>query len=76
MADLAITVQEKVQAVMETKVNLLGLTEVGLRDYMVSLGEKPFRAKQIMKWIHHMGCLLYTSPSPRDQRGSRMPSSA
>ena len=22
------------------------------------------------------GCLLYTSPSPRDQRGSRMPSSA
>ena len=24
----------------------------------------------------HRGCLLYTSPSPRDQRGSRMPSSA
>ena len=23
-----------------------------------------------------VGCLLYTSPSPRDQRGSRMPSSA
>ena len=23
-----------------------------------------------------LGCLLYTSPSPRDQRGSRMPSSA
>ena len=26
--------------------------------------------------IGHMSCLLYTSPSPRDQRGSRMPSSA
>ena len=27
--------------------------------------------------VHHLkGCLLYTSPSPRDQRGSRMPSSA
>ena len=27
--------------------------------------------------IHQLGpCLLYTSPSPRDQRGSRMPSSA
>ena len=26
--------------------------------------------------IQSMGCLLYTSPSPRDQRGSRMPSSA
>ena len=28
-------------------------------------------------WIASFGfCLLYTSPSPRDQRGSRMPSSA
>ena len=26
--------------------------------------------------IYDIGCLLYTSPSPRDQRGSRMPSSA
>ena len=26
--------------------------------------------------IVYDGCLLYTSPSPRDQRGSRMPSSA
>ena len=25
---------------------------------------------------HGIYCLLYTSPSPRDQRGSRMPSSA
>ena len=24
----------------------------------------------------YISCLLYTSPSPRDQRGSRMPSSA
>ena len=28
-------------------------------------------------WLEEDGiCLLYTSPSPRDQRGSRMPSSA
>ena len=27
-------------------------------------------------WALKMPCLLYTSPSPRDQRGSRMPSSA
>ena len=26
--------------------------------------------------IYVNSCLLYTSPSPRDQRGSRMPSSA
>ena len=30
--------------------------------------------EEIVKRIR--GCLLYTSPSPRDQRGSRMPSSA
>ena len=32
-----------------------------------------------MDWMEQeqeRGCLLYTSPSPRDQRGSRMPSSA
>ena len=28
------------------------------------------------KCWYRQGCLLYTSPSPRDQRGSRMPSSA
>ena len=28
------------------------------------------------KDIADQACLLYTSPSPRDQRGSRMPSSA
>ena len=30
--------------------------------------------KDIADWVKV--CLLYTSPSPRDQRGSRMPSSA
>ena len=29
-----------------------------------------------MVYLVRKGCLLYTSPSPRDQRGSRMPSSA
>ena len=35
-------------------------------------GELPFHALTITAKT----CLLYTSPSPRDQRGSRMPSSA
>ena len=26
-----------------------------------------------LPWAHDNSCLLYTSPSPRDQRGSRMP---
>ena len=30
---------------------------------------------QLDEWLVYL-CLLYTSPSPRDQRGSRMPSSA
>ena len=30
----------------------------------------------LSKGAEAFGCLLYTSPSPRDQRGSRMPSSA
>ena len=32
--------------------------------------------KQVHKSAESISCLLYTSPSPRDQRGSRMPSSA
>ena len=36
--------------------------------------EKPTNDSNIT--AHYIGCLLYTSPSPRDQRGSRMPSSA
>ena len=32
--------------------------------------------KRDFKSIYTGTCLLYTSPSPRDQRGSRMPSSA
>ena len=31
---------------------------------------------EILESLQSSGCLLYTSPSPRDQRGSRMPSSA
>ena len=33
-------------------------------------------ALDIVKTLTNNACLLYTSPSPRDQRGSRMPSSA
>ena len=31
---------------------------------------------KLIEEFHLISCLLYTSPSPRDQRGSRMPSSA
>ena len=34
------------------------------------------KAAKILAEVTGLPCLLYTSPSPRDQRGSRMPSSA
>ena len=34
------------------------------------------KAVEILREQFKKICLLYTSPSPRDQRGSRMPSSA
>ncbi len=37
------------------KVNLLNLNRDGMTQFFVDMGEKPFRATQVMKWIHHMG---------------------
>ncbi|HSH72727.1 MAG TPA: 23S rRNA (adenine(2503)-C(2))-methyltransferase RlmN [Methylophilaceae bacterium] len=38
-------------------INLLNLNQAQLADYFVSLGEKPFRAKQLMRWMHHFGVI-------------------
>ena len=38
--------------------------------------KKPLASPAVRKRAKEMGCLLYTSPSPRDKRQSRMPSSA
>ena len=50
-----------------------------LANLVTKAEEKPaeFRdAAAKANQISAISCLLYTSPSPRDQRGSRMPSSA
>ncbi len=39
----------------QVKVNLLGMTRVQLEQYFQDLGEKTFRAQQVLKWIHHGG---------------------
>lgn len=44
-----------VESVQTEKVNLLGLTRAKMEAFLVSIGEKPFRAQQILKWIHHSG---------------------
>ncbi|MCH8502296.1 MAG: bifunctional tRNA (adenosine(37)-C2)-methyltransferase TrmG/ribosomal RNA large subunit methyltransferase RlmN [Aliidiomarina sp.] len=35
------------------KINLLDLNRQGIRDFFADLGEKPFRADQVMKWLYH-----------------------
>lgn len=40
------------QQVATERVNLLGLTRHQLENLMVEMGEKPFRARQLMKWIY------------------------
>lgn len=37
------------------KVNLLDLDRKSLRAFFVEMGEKPFRAEQVMKWIYQQG---------------------
>ncbi|HAE77731.1 MAG TPA: bifunctional tRNA (adenosine(37)-C2)-methyltransferase TrmG/ribosomal RNA large subunit methyltransferase RlmN [Morganella sp. (in: Bacteria)] len=35
------------------KINLLDLTRKEMRQFFADMGEKPFRADQVMKWIYH-----------------------
>lgn len=37
---------------MTERTNLLGLDLQGLEGFFVELGEKPFRARQLLQWIH------------------------
>lgn len=37
------------------KINLLDFTRDGLRAFFNDMGEKPFRAEQVMKWIYQQG---------------------
>ena len=38
-----------------TKVNLLDFSHEAMKDWFTSIGEKPFRATQVIKWLHQMG---------------------
>ena len=39
------------------RINLLGLNRGQMEAFFADIGEKRFRAKQVMKWIHHQGVL-------------------
>ena len=48
----------------------------GSGGLVVASGAAQLGANVVLVEGDRMGCLLYTSPSPRDKRQSRMPSSA
>ncbi len=46
-----------------TKVNLLDFNEPQMRDFFATLGEQPYRARQLMQWIHQFGQVDFTQMS-------------
>ena len=44
-------------------VNLLGLDAQALAAFIAQIGEKPFRAKQLMRWVHRFGESRFTDMS-------------
>ncbi len=38
-----------------SRINLMDLDQYRMLEFFVSLGEKPFRAEQVLKWIYHQG---------------------
>jgi 23S rRNA (adenine2503-C2)-methyltransferase len=44
-----------IDSAVQVKTNLLGLSREKMAEFFVSLGHKPFRAQQMLKWIHHSG---------------------
>ncbi len=46
---------------MNTPVNLLDFDQDGLVAWFAERGEKPFRARQVMRWLHREGCDDFTA---------------
>jgi len=44
-------------------VNLLDFDAAALEKFVESIGEKPFRAKQLLRWIHHRGARSFEEMS-------------
>ena len=45
------------------KINLLGMTRKQLESFFIRIDEKPFRARQVMQWIHHRGVTDFSEMS-------------
>jgi 23S rRNA (adenine2503-C2)-methyltransferase len=58
-----ITTEEPVNTGSSSKINLLGLPKRKLEQFFAELGEKPFRAAQVLKWIHQRGVVDFAEMS-------------
>ena len=86
------TITQQVQLIQRQPDDLLIDATPGKRVMQLAMAEAVQPGDRMLCWFHEFDsqsrrpkpftvepllcCLLYTSPSPRDQRGSRMPSSA
>ncbi len=52
--------EQSTTPVASQRLNLLGLNRQEMAAFLVSLGEKPFRASQMMKWIYHHGIIDFS----------------
>ena len=70
-----VQMEEDAQALEEVVVTALGIERTART---IGYGVSTIKSEDLneVRETNVLGCLLYTSPSPRDQRGSRMPSSA
>ncbi len=55
MSDAAAIITSDAPRETAARVNLLGMSRAALQEFLVGLGEKPYRALQLMKWIYHQG---------------------
>lgn len=44
----------------QEKINLLGLSPTKMIDFFANIGEKPFRATQVLQWIHQRGISCFS----------------
>ena len=58
MSEQIVTPESAIPAVPNKagKINLLDLNRQQMREFFKDLGEKPFRADQVMKWMYHYCC--------------------
>ena len=70
----------KGQGVVLNEPSVVAIVDQGGKKNVLAVGDEAKtmlgRTPGNISAIRPLSCLLYTSPSPRDQRGSRMPSSA